>query len=127
MEFVRIYRLQKVIRNLQRDGFFGIFKIRKSAGDHKFRKGKLIPDPGEQGDPVHDGHPDIRKYHIRARLFHQRESLCTCLGCADHLKIRICFFNLMYQIIQKKFFIFCHNNSIVHSIIPPHLSENTVQ
>ena len=64
---------------------------------------------------------------IRDSLFHQRESLCTCLGCADYLKIRICFFNLMYQIIQKKFFIFCHNNSIVHSIIPPHLSENTVQ
>ena len=127
MEFVRIYRLQKVIRNLQRDGFFCIFKIRKSAGDHKFRKGKLITDPGEQGDSVHDGHLDIRKYYIRAHLFHQREGLCTCLCCADHLKIRICFFNLMYQIIQKKFFIFCHNNSIVHSIIPPHLSENTVQ
>ena len=39
LEFVRIYRLQKVIRNLQRDGFFCIFKIRKSAGDHKFVKG----------------------------------------------------------------------------------------
>lgn len=113
-KFFRVDRFQQIVCNFQGNGTPGIFKIRKTACDHKFGKRELFANLCEQSNSIHDRHADIRNYHIRIAFLYDLVSLAAGLSLADYFKFPVSFLNFLNKIVQQKFLVLRNYYCVFH-------------
>ena len=74
--------LQKIPLHTQPDGRLSVLKIVVAGEDNDLHQGEFLQYQLAQGQPVHEGHPDVGNQHVRLCLLDKRQGHLPVAGLA---------------------------------------------